>query len=98
MVSVLNSQYGKMEITDGTHSIPVYGVEGYSSMADKPYKGDTVLLLCVLQNYTGTKEVKSAELIEFEHVKVEVDESIKIDETDILHRQYTIAVQTNGGN
>lgn len=30
--------------------------------------------------------------------KVEVDESIKIDETDILHRQYTIAVQTNGGN
>ena len=30
--------------------------------------------------------------------QVEVDESIKIDETDILHRQYTIAVQTNGGN
>ena len=27
--------------------------------------------------------------------QVEVDESIKIDETDILHRQYTIAVQTN---
>ena len=30
--------------------------------------------------------------------QVEVDENIKIDETDILHRQYTIAVQTNGGN
>ena len=30
--------------------------------------------------------------------QVEVDENIKVDETDILHRQYTIAVQTNGGN
>ena len=30
--------------------------------------------------------------------QVEVDENIQIDETDILHRQYTIAVQTNGGN
>lgn len=30
--------------------------------------------------------------------QVEVDESIKIDETDILSRQYTIAVQSNGGN
>ena len=30
--------------------------------------------------------------------QVEVDENILIDETDILHRQYTIAVQTNGGN
>ena len=30
--------------------------------------------------------------------QVEVDESIKIDDSDILHRQYTIAIQTNGGN
>ena len=73
--SIANPAYGQMVITDGDNSIPVYGVEGYSTMTDKPYKGDTVLLLCVLQNYNGTKEVKSAELIEFEHVEVEVDES-----------------------
>ena len=30
--------------------------------------------------------------------QVEVEENIKIDESDILTRQYTIAVQTNGGN
>ena len=30
--------------------------------------------------------------------QVEVDENIKIDETDILSRQYTIKVETNGGN
>ena len=29
--------------------------------------------------------------------QVEVDENIKIDETDILHRQYTISIETNGG-
>ena len=29
--------------------------------------------------------------------QVEVDENIKIDETDILHRQYTIAIESNGG-
>ena len=30
--------------------------------------------------------------------QVEVDENIKVDETDILHRQYTIAIESNGGN
>ena len=30
--------------------------------------------------------------------KVKVDENIYIDDSDILTRQYTIAVQTNGGN
>lgn len=30
--------------------------------------------------------------------QVEVDENIEIDETDILHRQYTISIETNGGN
>jgi hypothetical protein len=29
--------------------------------------------------------------------QVEVDENIKFDETDILHRQYTIAIESNGG-
>ena len=67
VASVKNLQYGQMEITDGTYSISVYGITGYSEMADKPYKGDEVLLLCVLQNYNGTKEIKSAELVEFKH-------------------------------
>ena len=29
--------------------------------------------------------------------QVKVDENIKIDDSDILHRQYTIAIQSNGG-
>lgn len=73
--SVTNLTYGAMVITDGTDSISVYGTEGYADMTDKPYKGDEVLLYCVLQNYKGNKEVKTAQIIEFEHAKIEVDES-----------------------
>ncbi len=80
IVSVSNPQYGAMTIQDETGSIAVYGTYsadgsiGYADMEEKPYKGDIVLLHCTLQNYNGTKEVKNARLISFEHVEVEVDE------------------------
>ena len=73
--SITNPQYGAMVITDGTHSISVYNTAGYADMEDKPYKGDEVLLYCILQNYGGNKEIKEAELIEFKHADVPVDES-----------------------
>ena len=73
--SITNPAYGAMVITDGTHSISVYNTAGYADMADKPYKGDEVLLYCTLQNYKGNKEVKAADLIEFKHAQIEVDES-----------------------
>ena len=81
IVSIDNAQYGAMTIADDTGSIPVYGTYSadgeinYSAMEDKPYKGDEVLLYCTLQNYNGTKEVKSAWLISFKHVEIEIDES-----------------------
>ena len=70
-----------MIIADETGEIEVYGTYSadgeinYSQMDDKPYKGDEVLLYCILQNYNGTKEVKNARLIEFTHVEVEIDPS-----------------------
>lgn len=73
--SVTNANFGAMVLTDGKDTIPVYGIEGYSSMADKPYKGDEVLLSCILQNYNGNKEIKTAQIIEFKHVEIEIDES-----------------------
>jgi hypothetical protein len=42
-------------------------------MDEKPYKGDEVLLHCILQNYNGTKEVKNARLIEFKKNDAVVD-------------------------
>ena len=79
--SISNSTYGAMVITDGTGSISVYGTYSadgsisYAQMADKPYKGDKVLLHCTIQNYKGTLEVKNARLISFTHVETEIDET-----------------------
>ncbi len=79
--SITNPQYGAMIIEDETGSISVYGTYsadgeiGYADMTEKPYKGDEVLLHCILQNYNGTKEVKNARLIEFKSNAGNVDES-----------------------
>ena len=79
IVSITNAAYGAMVIADETGEISVYGTYSadgeinYSAMEDKPYRGDEVLLHCILQNYNGTKEVKNARLIEFTHVEPDVD-------------------------
>ncbi len=79
--SVLNANYGEMNVSDETGTIYVYGAYSadgslsYAQMTDKPYKGDTVLLHCILQNYNGTKEVQNARIIEFEHAEVKDDGS-----------------------
>lgn len=82
ITAVTNAQYGAMTIEDGTGSISVYGTYsadgsiGYADMTDKPYKGDEVLLYCILQNYNGTKEIKNARLIDFKKKStVDVDRS-----------------------
>ena len=79
IVSIVNAAYGQMIIADETGEISVYGTYSadgeinYSQMDDKPYKGDEVLLHCILQNYNGTKEIKNARLIEFTHVEVDIN-------------------------
>ena len=85
ITSIDNANYGAMTISDGTGSISVYGTYSadgainYSMMEEKPYKGDEVLLHCILQNYGGTKEIKNARLIDFKVVKQEIDESAYTD-------------------
>ena len=79
--TVSNPAYGAMVIYDETGEISVYGTYsedgsiGYADMAEKPVKGDEVLLYCTLQNYNGTKEIKNAWLVEFTHVEIPFDES-----------------------
>ena len=81
IVSIDNANYGAMTIKDETGTISVYGTYSadgeinYSAMTDKPYKGDEVLLHCILQNYNGTKEVKNARLIEFKKADTTVNEA-----------------------
>ncbi len=77
--TVTNPAFGAMVIYDETGEISVYntasadGSVSYENMDEKPVKGDEVLLYCTLQNYNGTKEIKSAWLIEFKHTDAEID-------------------------
>lgn len=79
--TITNAQYGAMVITDGNDSISVYGTYskdgsvGYADMKDKPYKGDEVLLYCILQNFNGKKEIKDARLISFKKSELDVNEA-----------------------
>ena len=81
VVSVDNAEYGAMTVEDETGTISVYGSYsadgsvGYSKMEEVPYKGDEVLLYCLLQNYNGAKEVKSAWIISVFPNKEEFEES-----------------------
>ncbi len=81
VASVTDARYGAMIVEDETGSISVYGTYsadgsvGYADMTEKPYKGDTVILHCILQNYNGTKEVKDARLIKLIPADNAIDES-----------------------
>ena len=77
--TIVNANYGQMIIADATGEISVYGTYSadgelyYNQLEDRPYRGDEVLLYCILQNYNGTKEVKNARLIEFTHVEPDIN-------------------------
>ena len=79
VTKVSNPAYGEMYVSDGTNEILVYntknadGTVGYAEMAERPVKGDEVLLFCTLNNHNGTNQVKSAWVIEFKHVEAEID-------------------------
>ncbi len=81
VMSITRAEYGAMIIADETGEISVYnsknadGTVDYAQMEDKPYKGDTVRVYCTLQDYNGTKEIKSAWIISFTHNELDVNES-----------------------
>ena len=82
--TITDPAFGAMVISDETGSISVFNTKSlyyvnYEDMAEKPVKGDTVLLACFLQNYEGTKEVKQAYLVDFE--KEVIDESDYVEMT-----------------
>lgn len=79
VVKILNPAYGQMQIKDDTGTIEVYGSydatgeDGYASLEDKPYAGDKVKLSCLLQNYNGNYEIKSAWILEVTHEEQKFD-------------------------
>ncbi|MBR2987759.1 MAG: hypothetical protein IKC63_07040 [Clostridia bacterium] len=97
--AITNPAYGAMVLVDETGEIEVYGsysADGetrYGDMTEKPYKGDTVLVSCILQNYNGTKEVKSAWIIEFKAAEVDTDTSNYTDMTALEARNAALGTK-----
>ena len=91
--TVTNAQYGAMIIYDDTAEISVYGTYSadgaisYGSMTDKPYKGDDVVLHCIIQNYNGTPEVQNARLISYVSNQGNVDLSAYTEATILQARK-----------
>lgn len=79
--SIQNPTYGSMIISDDTGEISVYGSYGsdgekrYSELDEKPYAGDEVLLSVIVQNFNGTKEIKSGWILEFTHNEPAINEA-----------------------
>ena len=84
IVTVSNSMYGEMTVADETGELYIYGAMSadgtyYDSMAVRPVKGDKVVLKGVLKTYNGTPQMATkdnkADIVDFEHVEVEIDTS-----------------------
>lgn len=97
--AITNPEFGSMVLTDETGEIAVYGSYSedgtlrYSEMTDKPYKGYEVLVSCILQNYNGTKEVKSAWILEFKEQEVDADTSNYTDMTALAARDAAVGTK-----
>ena len=74
--TVSNSLYGEMYITDGTNDLYIYGIEGYSTMENKPVKGYEVVVSGIIKMYKGTAEMGRSDLISF----VEKEPVINLDD------------------
>lgn len=78
--TVSNPTYGEMTIKDETGSIYVYGTYSadgslrYSELADKPVAGDEVVLYGPLKTFNGEAEFGKGWIVDFTHVKQEVNE------------------------
>ena len=81
VTAVTNPLYGEMMVSDGTDSLYIYGIEGYSTMEVKPLKGDEVVLEGTLKTFNGKPEMGRATLKAHKKVEAEFDESQYIAKT-----------------
>ena len=65
---VYNTQYGNMYIKDANGvKFTVYGVDGYSAMANKPVAGDVITVYAGITSYSGKAQMKNAEMTDLQH-------------------------------
>jgi hypothetical protein len=68
---VYNTQYGNMHIKDANGvEFTVYGVNGYSAMAEKPVAGDVITVYAEIGSYSGVAQMKNADMTDLQHTHV----------------------------
>ena len=72
--TVSNSTYGEMTLTDGTNDLYVFGVYDFSTLDDKPTKGDEIVLQGKVKIYNSQVELGKSNLIEFNHISQDVSD------------------------
>ncbi len=72
--TVSNTTYGEMTLTDGTNDLYVYGLNDFSSLEDKPIKGDEIVIKGQVKIYNSKPELGKSTLVEFNHIKQDVSD------------------------
>ncbi len=68
---VYNTQYGNMHIKDANGvEFTVYGVNGYSAMAEKPVAGDVITVYSEIGSHNGVPQMKNADMTDLQHTHV----------------------------
>ena len=69
ITSISNSTWGNLYINDGTGSFYIYGLYSgstrYDKMTEKPEIGDTITVYAAIGQYSGTAQMKNAQLHAF---------------------------------
>ena len=79
IVKVTNPTYGEMYITDGNKEMYVYGATGvdgtfFNQLEDRPYAGDSIVLLGIIKTFKDEPEMGRSKIIEFTHNEIEFNE------------------------
>ena len=65
---VYNTQFGNMYIKDANGvKFTVYGVDGYSAMANKPVAGDVITVYAGITSFSGKAQMKNATMTDLQH-------------------------------
>lgn len=65
---VYNTSFGNMYIKDANGvEFTVYGVDGYSDMAEKPVAGDVITVYATIGSHSGTSQMKNATMTDLQH-------------------------------
>lgn len=94
--TISNTTYGEMTITDGTSDLYVYGLNDFSTLSDKPNKGDEVVIKGNVKIYNSKAELGKSTLVEFNHIKQDVSDYTSMNVLEVRNASQDTKVKIKG--